>query len=147
MSHSATGGTASLVEAALATVSSYGDLGCDVSSIDALSPDVDRVAAASGYLLATPANFGYMSGALKHFLDSVYYPLGDRTDRRPYGLIVKGSTDADGAVASVERIVAGLGWRQVLPPLVVLGEPTPADLETAGELACSLAGGLGAGLF
>jgi hypothetical protein len=36
-----------------------------------LDTDRDIKAATDGYLLGTPANLGYMSGALKHFLDQI----------------------------------------------------------------------------
>ena len=59
---------------------------------------------ADGYLLGTPANIGYMSGALKHFFDGIYYPCLEATQRRPYGLYVHGASDTTGAVRAVEAI-------------------------------------------
>ena len=61
--------------------------------------------------------------------------------------MVKGDTDVDGAVASVERIATGLRWRRVLPPVTVVGDAEPARLRAVGELAATLAAGLAAGIF
>ena len=72
--------------------------------------------AADGYLLGTTANFGYMSGALKHFFDSTFLEVGGSLDRRlrrrPAGgrpsavrAWVHGRYDTTGAVRSVESIV------------------------------------------
>lgn len=102
---------------------------------------------AKGILLATPARFGYMSGALKDFFERIYHPCLEHTRGLPYGLIVKGDTDVDGAVASVERIATGLAWRRVLPVLRVVGDSTDEDREAAVELGASLAAGLEAAVF
>ena len=64
--------------------------GVDVVVRPALTASVPDVLAADGYLLGTPANIGYMSGALKHFFDGIYYPCLEATKRRPYGLYVHG---------------------------------------------------------
>lgn len=69
------------------------------------------------------ANIGYMSGALKHFFDGIYYPCLEATVRRPYGLYVHGASDTGGAVRAVESITAGLRWRAVRPPVTVTGPP------------------------
>ena len=50
--------------------------GVEVVVRPALEATADDVLAADGYLLATPANFGYMSGALKHFFDSTFLAVG-----------------------------------------------------------------------
>jgi len=98
---------------------------------------------ADGYLLGTPANIGYMSGALKHFFDGIYYPCLAATQRRPYALYVHGNSDTTGAVRAVESITTGLGWRRIRPPVAVIGPPTAADLEQCWELGATTAAGLG----
>jgi len=105
------------------------------------APEID-VLEADGYLLGTPANIGYMSGALKHFFDRVYYPCLDATARRPYGLYVHGNDDTTGAVRAVETVTAGLGWKAAAHPLTVLGEPSKDDLEAAWELGATVAASL-----
>jgi multimeric flavodoxin WrbA len=105
----------------------------------ALTAAAADVLGADGYLLGTPANIGYMSGALKHFFDGIYYPCLEATRRRPYGLYVHGASDTTGAVKAVEAITAGLGWRQVRPPVCVIGEVSKDDLEACWELGAVVA--------
>lgn len=93
---------------------------------------------ADGYLLGTPANFGYMSGALKHFFDTVYYPCLDATVGRPYGLYVHGNDDTGGAVRAVATITTGLRWERAQPVLEVTGTPDGTALEAAWELGAAL---------
>src|SRR5438874_3282343 len=84
----------------------------DVVARPALSATAVDVLGADGYLLGTPANLGYMSGALKHFFDQVYYPCLEATRRRPYGLFVHGNEDTTGAVRAIETITTGLQWER-----------------------------------
>jgi hypothetical protein len=116
--------------------------GVEVVVRPALAATATDVLAADGYLLGTPANLGYMAGALKHFFDQVYYPVLDATVGRPYGVWVHGNLDVDGALRSVETVVTGLRWRRAQSPLRVLGAPTPTDLAAATELGGALAAGL-----
>ncbi|WP_456925268.1 flavodoxin family protein [Geodermatophilus sp. SYSU D00705] len=105
----------------------------------ALSAGAADVLAADGVVLGTPANIGYMSGALKHFFDSVYYPCLDATVGLPYGVYVHGNDDTAGALASIARITGALRWKQVAAPLSLVGAPGPADLEACRELAATVA--------
>src|SRR5215471_5879669 len=113
--------------------------GVDVVTVAALEATAHHVLAADGYMLGTPANLGYMSGALKHFFDGIYYPCLEATKRRPYGLYVHGGSDTGGAVRAVESITTGLGWRPVRPAVTVTGSPGKADLEACWELGALLA--------
>jgi multimeric flavodoxin WrbA len=112
--------------------------GVEVVIRPALTAAPVDVLEADGYLLGTPANIGYMSGALKHFFDGIYYPCLEATRRRPYGLYVHGGMDATGAVRAVESITTGLAWRRVRPPVAVTGTPTKQDLDACWELGALL---------
>jgi len=79
-----------------------------------------------------------MSGALKHFFDTVYYPCLDATAGRPFGLYVHGNNDTDGAVADIGRIVTGLRWRSVARPVTVTGEPDRAAIDACWELGATV---------
>lgn len=105
----------------------------------ALSVSASDVLAADGYLLGTPANFGYMSGALKHAFDNFYYQVLDETVGRPYGLWVYGNNETSGAVRSVTTIAKGLGWKQVAKPLEVVAPPDGKDIDAAWELGAIVA--------
>src|SRR6202041_2890010 len=85
--------------------------GVEVVIRPALTAAAADALAADGFLLGPPANIGYMSGALKHFFDGIYYPCLEATRRRPYGLYVHGNLDTAGAVRAVESIATGLQWR------------------------------------
>ena len=113
--------------------------GVEVAVRPALTASAADVLAADGYLLGTPANIGYMSGALKHFFDGIYYPCLEATQRRPYALYVHGNSDTTGAVRAVESITSGLAWRRARPPASVIGPPSAADLENCWELGAVLA--------
>ena len=116
--------------------------GVEVVARPALGATAVDVLEADGYLLGTPANLGYMSGALKHFFDLVYYPCLDATARRPYGAYVHGNEDTTGALLAIEKVVTGLRWRQASEPVAVMGQPTQADLDACRELGAVLAAGL-----
>src|SRR5680860_420034 len=92
---------------------------------------------ADGYVLGTTANFGYMSGAMKHVFDSTFLQVGGAlaadgsgqesagaTAKRPFGLYVHGRYDTTGAVRSVLSITGALGWRQGYDVLEAMGEVT-----------------------
>src|SRR5262245_58696381 len=121
--HSPTASMRGLTESVLAGTHDEQVEGVVVTVRPALEAPADDVLAADGYLLGTPANFGYMSGALKHFFDSTFLQVGGslsstgaaedsagRTTGRPFGLYVHGRYDTTGAVRSVLSIVGALGW-------------------------------------
>jgi multimeric flavodoxin WrbA len=111
----------------------------EVVAEPALSATVWDLLAADALVLLTPANIGYMSGALKHFFDTVYYPCMDTTRGLPWGLAVHGNTDTTGAIRSVEKIAAALRWERSADVLSVIGAPDPADVSAAKELGATLA--------
>jgi len=116
--------------------------GVELVDRPALSATASDVLAADGYLLGSPVNLGYVSGALKHFFDQIYYPCLEATKGRPFGVYLHANDDATGALRAVETITTGLGWRRAQPPLVVTGPPGADDLAACRELGAALAAGL-----
>lgn len=124
--------------------------GVDVVVRAALEAGLEDAEGADGFLLGTSANFGYMSGALKHFFDSHFLHLGGALaddgsgapvegGRKPFGLWVHGRYDTTGAVRSVLSITGALPWRQAAEVLSVMGDPDDDDLAAAYELGGTIA--------
>ena len=116
--------------------------GVEVVARPALVASPIAVLEADGYLLGTPANLGYVSGALKHFFDTIYYPCLEATVGRPYGVYVHGNDDTAGALAAVAKITTGLRWKAAQEPVSVVGAPSSEDTDACWELGAAVAAGL-----
>jgi hypothetical protein len=146
--HSRTGSTAELAAAALDGARQVDDV--DATVLDVTEAGLDDVLGADGVLFATPARFGALAGLTKDLLERIYPWFDEVPDVRPgmpWTVIAKGASDPTGAVRDLERILTGLRWKQVLPPLVVTGDATPEHLDAARELGATLAAGLGARIW
>lgn len=154
--HSPTRSLQRLTDAVVSGANDPEIVGVEVVVRPALEATAEDVLAADGYVLGTSANFGYMSGALKHFFDSTFLAVGGALDpsgaagpadgsaagetaKRPYGLYVHGRYDTTGAIRSVQSIVGALGWAQSYDILDVLGDVEDAHVEAAYELGATLA--------
>jgi multimeric flavodoxin WrbA len=145
--HSQSGTTERMAEAVIRGARHEDVDGVTVRVRTALEADADDVLWSDALILGTPENFGYMSGALKYFLDRVYYPCLEKVEGRPWALFVRAGNDGTGAVTSVQRIVAGLALKEIQPPLVIAGEFDEARLAECEELGTTVAAGLEAGVF
>lgn len=154
--HSPTRSVRALTDAVLAGAGDDALEGVTVNEVPALEATAADVLAADGIVLGTSANFGYMSGALKHFFDATFLEIGGALDdgggagggsaggsetgrRLPFGLYVHGRYDTEGAVRSVLAIAGALPWRRSADVLSVLGDVGPRDEEAAYELGGTIA--------
>lgn len=145
--HSQSGSTRRMAEAVLAGARCEAIEHVDVRYKDALEASDEDVLWADGLILGTPENFGYMSGAMKYFLDHVYYPCLGKIDGLPYALFVRAGDDGSGAISSMTRILSGLKVRQVQPPVLIAGDFDESRLQECEELGMTMAAGLEAGIF
>ena len=128
-----------MFEAVLAGATDPEIEGVDVVRRPALTLSAADVLDADGYLLGSPANLGYMSGALKHAFDQIYYPCLDATRGRPFGLWLHGNEGTEGAEKAVTSITTGLGWVKAAEYVVVSGKPSKADVEACWNLGATVA--------
>lgn len=145
--HSQSGSTARMAEAVTRGASGDAIHDVEVRAKTALEADHNDLLWADGFVLGTPENFGYMSGAMKYFLDRIFYPCEGKLEGRPWALFVRAGNDGSGAVSSVRRILSGLGVREVQEPLLIVGEFDDDRLADCEELGLTMAAGLEAGVF
>ncbi|WP_029090429.1 flavodoxin family protein [Brevibacterium album] len=141
--HSPTESTRRIADAALAAADlpelaelAGGEL--ELVEVAALEPDIDQVLAADAYVLGTTANFGYISGALKHFFDTVYDHVREPTAGRPFAYWIHGGSDTTGAEKAMEAITTGLGWTQAADPVVWIGAVEDSHLEQVTEMTATV---------
>ena len=145
--HTQSGTTRRMADAVLRGARHPDIEGIEVRAVDPLEADADDLLWADGLILGTPENFGYMSGAMKYFLDRVYYPCLDKVNGKPYALFIRAGNDGSGAVNSIQRILKGLALKQVQDPVLVVGEFDDDRLADCEELGMTMAAGLAAGVF
>ena len=121
--------------------------GVEVRVRSALEADAEDLLWADAFILGTPENFGYMSGAMKYFLDRVYYACEGKLNGLPYALFVRAGNDGTGALSSMRRILSGLAVKEVQEAILVAGEFDESRLADCEELGLTLAAGLEAGVF
>ena len=102
---------------------------------------------ANALILGTPENFGYMSGAMKDFLDRTFYPVQGKVDGLPYAMFISAGNDGTGAVRAIRRIGNGYPLREVQDPIIVRGDPDAEALASCEELGMAIAAGLELGVF
>ena len=119
----------------------------DVRARPALEADASDLLWCDGFILGTPENFGYMSGAMKHFLDRVFYPCENKVNGKPWAMFVRAGNDGTGTIASIRRILKGLAVKEVQEPVLIAGEFDDSRLAECEELGLTMAAGLEAGVF
>jgi multimeric flavodoxin WrbA len=162
--HSVTGGTHHMVKAFCDGVAA-----CEQIAVITRSASVvvaAEVIAADALVIATPENFGYMSGAVKAFFDRVFYRcMHDSSDTvggtqsclagRPYSVLVCAGNDGTGAMQSIDRIVTGWRMRKAHPGIIArrvggqagssIGVLRQHDIDACYELGQLFAEGLAIG--
>jgi multimeric flavodoxin WrbA len=128
-----------LLEAVLAGAKADGIEGVEVRTRAALTASPVDVLEADGFLLGTPANIGYLSGAMKHFFDGIYYPTMTEKPGAPYGLWVYGNNDTQGAVRAAESITRALGWTKAHEAVTITGGVDKAARDACFDLGGTLA--------
>ncbi|WP_237572592.1 flavodoxin family protein [Mycolicibacterium lacusdiani] len=116
--------------------------GVEVLRRPALTVSPVEMLQADGYVLGTPVNLGYLSGALKHAFDQSYYQLLDSTRGRPFGVFMHGNEGTEGAQRAIDGITAGLGWVKAAETVVVSGKPAKPDVDACWNLGATVAAAL-----
>ena len=102
---------------------------------------------ADALLLGTPENFGYMSGAMKDFLDRTFYPCQGKVESLPYAVFICAGNDGSGALSAIRRIARGYPLREVQEAIVRKGAPDEDVLARCEVLGAALAAGLELGVY
>ena len=118
-----------------------------IRSRSALKANSEDLLWADGLLLGTPENFGYMSGAMKHFLDEVFYDCLERVNGLPYAIYIKAGNDGTGAKNSIEKILSGLSLKKIQDPVIAIGSLTESVIKECEELGQLVAMGLKESIF
>ena len=145
--HTQTGRTEALARAAFEGATDALIEGVTVRLCKARDAGPEDLLWAHGVVLATPENFGYMSGGMKDFLDRTFYPVEGKIQPLPYAVLISAGNDGRGALRAIRCIVGGYPFKQVQEPVIARGDITAAHLQASRELGMTLAAGLEAGVY
>ncbi len=145
--HSQSGTTERMADAVIRGAQHPDVDGVEVRARPALEAVAEDLLWCDAFILGTPENFGYMSGAMKYFLDRVFYPCENEVSGKPWAMFVRAGNDGSGAISSMRRILTGLAVKEVQEPVLIAGDFDEARLAECEELGLTMAAGLEAGVF
>jgi NAD(P)H-dependent FMN reductase len=118
-----------------------------VKRAEARAVDAADIIAARAVVICSPEYFGYMAGAIKEMFDRTYERLLGKVNGTPFVLVITAGNDGTGALASLERIIAGVKLRKVQEHLMFRGPILPENLARCELLGETLAAGIDLGIF
>ncbi|WP_300267011.1 flavodoxin [Microbacterium sp.] len=136
--HSPTPQVAELAAAVLRGAHTASSEGVEVIERAALEAMATDLLDAHAVIFGTTANFGYISGALKHFFDTTYTDTHEATRGRAFSYWIHRSHDTTGAERAMQSITTGYGLRLAADPVVFTGD-VGEHLTRAEELGASVA--------
>ena len=147
VSNSRTGSTNKLCIEAVAEIKKSNGSNIIAYSADSLIANAKDVIQADAIILGSSENFGYMSGAMKVFFETIYYDVIEEKRGMPFGIIIKAGTSGIGAYKGIIKITNALGWKEAIEPLIIVGSLTDLHLEQARLFGNTLAAGLEIGAY
>lgn len=139
--------TTTLAEAVLAGANHQDISNVETTLLAALDAGPREVLDADGIIIGTTENFGSMSGLIKDFLERIYYPCLEEKQGLSCALYIRAGNDGTGTRLGIEKILTGLAWKSVNPPLMLKGEYQASFESDCKELGMLVAAGLDAGIF
>jgi multimeric flavodoxin WrbA len=156
VAHSQSGGTLALANAALQGAQETAPQ-VFTQLIPAAQISPEMVKNSDGLIIASPENFGYMSGLVKDFFDRCFYPCESAMAGKPYALMVCAGNDGTGAMNAMERLITGWRMQRIHAGLIARrvggqagstqGNLADADIAIAYEIGATMAAGLDAGIY
>lgn len=109
--------------------------------LDDVSQDelVEELLSADAVLFGTTANFGYISGALKHYFDVVFIQANEKTTGLPISWWIRGGKDTTGASKAMNSLTTGMNMDVAAEPVEFVGDVEPHEAELQ-EMAQALVG-------
>ncbi|PSL21651.1 flavodoxin family protein [Shimia abyssi] len=153
--HSRTGGSRQMAQAAYEAATPEHS----VAMLPASEANPDDVLWAKGVIFCCPENLAAISGAMKEFFDTCYYPLLGQIEGKPYATMICAGSDGENAARQIARIATGWRMREVQPaiivntnaqsPVAILAEKTLTQQQLAPcrELGQAMGAGLSLGIF
>ncbi len=100
-----------------------------------------------GVIIGTTENFGYMSGLTKDFFDRCYEELKEKKQGLPIIYYIRAGLDGEGSKLAIDKILTGLRWKQVLPPLIFQGTWSDNYINQVEEYVSTFAYGIELGIY
>ena len=132
-----------LVENKIDTITSDVNL----KTLNMIEANISHFKAIDGLIIGTTENFGYMSGLTKDFFDRCYDGLKDKTEGLPIIYYVRAGLVGEGCKVALNRILIGLRWRQVLPPLILKGSWQKDYLKQLEKFVLTFTSGIELGIY